>query len=170
MRPLSKWAEWIRFTLECLSYIIVIGGVFLFFWQQREARHAQRIDTAMLFVSLENSEAYMGARQTLEAPWRGFDVEAFMQSRPSESGIAAMKLRVTRDVPDDAVERVADFYSSVIGCRNQRICDDTVIDQFFRNTVNGFYCAYDVRLRRIGRRLNRHSYADDLRIYAGTCR
>ncbi|HYG29616.1 MAG TPA: hypothetical protein VD887_05305 [Allosphingosinicella sp.] len=169
MPAVSRRVERIRVTLECLSYVTVIAGIFLFFVQQREVENARRVETALLFVSLENDEAYTRARETLTAPWQRVDMSRIMAARPSRDTIHRLKLEVTRDVPDASIENVYEFYSSVVGCRDHGLCDRTIIDQFFRRGVSGFYCTYDVRLAQIGRRLNRPDYGRDLQSYAGSC-
>lgn len=166
---MKPWVERFRITLECLSYIAVICGVFFFFIQQADSKRTRSIENALAFVALENDESYVDARAALAAPWRKVDMSRLMASNPSDEALAELKLSVTADVPDETVERVAEFYSSVAGCRESGLCDPTLIDQFFKRNVNLFYCAYDERLKRIGSRLNRPDYADEIGDYAGRC-
>jgi hypothetical protein len=166
MSAMNKWLRKCRLPLECLSYVAVIGGIGLFFLQQQSVHRAQRVETAMLFVQLENEPAFAEARAALEAPWRQVDMS---QLRPTEGGRAQLQLTVTRQVADERIEKVADFYSSVLACRASETCEAEVTDQFFRTSIEGFYCAYDVRLARIAQRLNRPDYADALRAYSVGC-
>lgn len=160
---MNKWLRRFRLPLECLSYIAVIGGIGLFFLQQQSVHRAQRVETAMQFVQLENEPAFTEARAMLEAPWRQVDMS---QLRPTQGGRAQLQLTVTRQVGDEPIEKLADFYASVLACRASGICETEVIDQFFRTNISGFYCAYDVRLARIAQRLNRPDYAAALRAYS----
>lgn len=166
MRP---WVEPLRITLECLSYAAVIGGVFFFFIQQSDSRRARRIETALSFVQLEKDPSYAAALAALADPWQQVDMSKVMAANPSAEALARLKLSVTRDVPDAPVEHVAEFYASVVGCREIGACDATLIDQFFKRNINLFYCAYDGRLKRIGRRLNRDDYGAEIQRYAGSC-
>ena len=40
-----------------------------------------------------------------------------MAANPSDEALSRLKLSVTREVPDETIERVAEFYSWVAGCR-----------------------------------------------------
>jgi hypothetical protein len=166
---MKPWVEPFRITLECLSYVAVVSGVFFFFIQQSDAKRTRSIENALAFVALENDSNYVDARTALAAPWQKVDMSEVMAANPSKEMLAQLKLSVTRDVPDPTVEKVAEFYSSVAGCRESGVCDSTLIDQFFKRNINLFYCAYDERLKQIGKRLNRDDYAVEMQRYAGSC-
>lgn len=162
---MNRWLEYPRLLLECLSYVVVIVGIGLFFVQQETARRAQQVEMAMRFVQLESESTFAEAREALEAPWRTVNMS---QVAPTEDGRAKLKATVTESVGDEKIEQLTEFYLSVLDCRSAEICDAKVIDRFFRSDISGFYCLYDVRLASIAERLNRPTYADPLRDYA-TC-
>lgn len=159
MPKVRRFLSGLRWVLECASYLAVISGVFFFFWTQAAARKAQQVEMAMRFVTLSSEPAYAEARERLIAPFRGYDM------RVIAPGAAP---RIAGEAPIEMVERMKDFYSSVLSCRGV-LCDRDVIDQFFREDINSFYCFYRDQIAEIGAVSNRPDYREDLRRYTGDC-
>ena len=169
VRAMSPRADRIRYALECAAYFAVIVGLPLLLLQQCDARQTRRVETAMQLVTVENDPAYVEARVALAAPFGGNDFLGFRESRPSEAGAAQARVALTQNIPRQTIVKIADFYSSVVGCRNRGLCDDATIDQFFKNNIRGFYCSYQERLAELRASLGRDDYGNDLRDYAGSC-
>jgi hypothetical protein len=169
MPAMSHRLERLRFGLECLSYVAVIAGIFLFFVQQGDSKRVRRIETAMLFVSLANEDRYARARAEVVRPWRDFDMAQLKSLASSRATRDRLKLAVTKDLDESSIETLVEFYTSIVSCRNDRLCDGAIIDRFFKRDISFFYCLYDVQLRQIARRLDRPEYGSELMRYGGSC-
>lgn len=170
----------LRFVLECLSFVAVILAVPFFFIQQyreqnrqaeeRRAQHQNlRAEAAMGFIQMANDAERWQVRAALTAPFENVDVEAMMARNPSAEDLARDKLLLTQNVRRADIEKMTDFYKSVLLCRNAGHCDGKLVDDFFQDEISSFYCAYDVRLEGISKSLNRADYSDDLKAYSNNC-
>lgn len=170
----------LHFVLECLSFGAVILAVPFFFIQQyreqnRQAEERQvqhqilRAEAAMGFIQMANDSERWQVRAALTAPFENVDADAMMARNPSAEDLARDKLLITKDVRRADIEKMADFYKSVLLCRSAGHCDRKLIDDFFQDEISSFYCAYDIRLAGISKALNRPDYSDDLKAYSGNC-
>lgn len=157
-----------RKLIETAAHVAVIVAIPFFFLQQDADRKSGRKESAMQFIMLA-SDKYSEVISTLTKPWEAINLTEFLQSNPTKAGIAQAKLAITEDVADADIEKMTEFYKSVLICRSAKHCDQKLIDDFFRTNIVGFYCSYDERLLRIATRLNRPDYAADLKAYAGRC-
>ncbi|MBY0285461.1 MAG: hypothetical protein K2W81_16070 [Sphingomonas sp.] len=157
-----------RTLIETASHVAVIVAIPFFFLQQNADRNSRREASSMEFIMLAN-DRYSDVISTLSKPWESVDIADLLKNNPTKEGVAQAKFAITESVLDSDIEKVGEFYKSVLICRRAKHCDQKLIDDFFRTNIVGFYCSYDVRLDRIASRLNRPDYATDLQAYAGRC-
>jgi hypothetical protein len=160
--------EPVRGAIETISHIAVTVAIPLFFVQQALQERSHRAENAMQFIAMANDK-YSDVISALSEPWEAIDVSALKRNNPTPEGMAQAKFAVMHDVRDRDIERLTEFYKAVLICRRGGYCDPKLIDDFFRTNITFFYCAYDVRLDSIAKRLNRPDYVTEVKAYAGNC-
>lgn len=165
---LRRVMAWVKF----LSYFSIVPALLIFFLQQRAEQKAARLGHAMTFISMANSGDMFAVKERLTRPWLGTDLSRFFAKNPSPAMVAKLKgdVLAASPVSDSDVSQLADFYETVLICREAKVCEPDIVDRYFRRPISTFYCAYDLRLQELSRRLNDPGAFAGLAAYARGCR
>lgn len=130
-----------RSLLEGFSYIVVIGGVPAYFYQQVQQDEARRVANTLEYIRLYQGERITSSREQLALSW--FRYSNSLGAINAQGISSAMLDHMVRSMIDASIERddkenlrrallvLNDFYNQLAVCIESESCDLTSARTYF---------------------------------------
>lgn len=167
----------IRKHLEVLSYIVVILGVPVFFYQQWQITETRRTEETLKFVTMFQQERVALARATLFLSWVKYskDIE-LINAGPGipqlmlERWVEKMIEISSKSNPEknliNAIYVMTDFFDQLYLCVRVNVCREEPARLYFHEFSFHFYHLYGYKVEEIRGSLSIDSFGSGIRYFA----
>lgn len=162
----KSFLERLGCILTFISKFAVIGGIIgggvSIYFQYHTSQEVMKVQNALQFAAIHNSDKFLESRRNLYAVWHGVDMDTY--KGVTQEVMSSMKNAAVgnKDIKDDIL-MVTNLYNVIIKCVKMDKCDDEVIDGVFTEEIVGFYCANVESLKAIEKESNDPGYTSPIK-------
>lgn len=165
--------------LEVLSYIVVILGVPVFFYQQWQITETRRTEETLKFVTMFQQERVASARSTLLLSWIKYSKEIeLINAGPGlsqvmlERWVEKMIEISSNSNPEknliNAIYVMIDFFDQLYLCVRVNVCREEPAWLYFHEFSSQFYRLYGHKVEEMRGSLSIDGFGSGIRYFAKT--
>lgn len=162
--------------LEALSFIAIIFGVPLFFYQQWQNTEIRRTEETLRFVNLFQQERIASARAELLLPWFKYTseiqrinnsngLERSMLNRWVEKMIEASAHSNPEKNLIHSIIIITDFFDQLYLCINIKVCQEESAKLYFREYSSKFYSLYGHKIEELSSSLSISTFGRGIKYF-----